>query len=220
MCYKRHHVPSLGNNELIVVVSLELIVVVSLELIVVVSLFQCWPRPNLLKMFKTQFHSCFLADLSRLYANHGHCAVRPSVYVSVRVYWPYHLHRPSIFWRLIVHDWRDPWLYRHNEVGDRKLKMDGIGSLVLHNGVMTRKRFLHYWPIVRGVLRWPADSLHKGPVIQSVDVFFDVSFEYAVKIIRVACDFETPRRSCDVPVIPYEWSDYYPTTVSGLWRDD
>ena len=45
------------------------------------------------------------------------------------------------------HAWRTVWL--------RKLHID----------VMTRKCFPHKWPFVRGVHRWPVDSLRKGPVV-------------------------------------------------------
>ena len=32
--------------------------------------------------------------------------------------------------------------------------------------VMTWKGFLHYWPFVMGIHRWPVDSHHKGPVMR------------------------------------------------------
>ena len=30
----------------------------------------------------------------------------------------------------------------------------------------------HYWPFVRGIHRWPMDSIHKGPVMLSFDTYF------------------------------------------------
>ena len=38
---------------------------------------------------------------------------------------------------------------------------------VMHDDVMTRKRFARYWPFMTGIHRWPVDSLYKGPVIWS-----------------------------------------------------
>ena len=32
-----------------------------------------------------------------------------------------------------------------------------------HDDVIKRKHFLRYWPFVRGIHRWPVNSLHKGP---------------------------------------------------------
>ena len=38
---------------------------------------------------------------------------------------------------------------------------------------MARKRFLHYWRVVRGNRLWPVvDSTHNDPVMESFDVFF------------------------------------------------
>ena len=39
--------------------------------------------------------------------------------------------------------------------------------------VIKRKHFLRYWPFVRGIHQSLVDSPHKGPVMQSFDVFFD-----------------------------------------------
>ena len=40
----------------------------------------------------------------------------------------------------------------------------------MHNDDLpTPKRFLHYWPFVRGLHHWPVDSLHKGPIIQTFE---------------------------------------------------
>ena len=40
---------------------------------------------------------------------------------------------------------------------------------------MPWKWFLHHWPFVRGIHQLLVDSPHKGPVIQSIDVFFVVN---------------------------------------------
>ena len=57
----------------------------------------------------------------------------------------------------------------------------------IRDGVMTWRRFPHYWPFVRGIHRSPVDSSYKRPVMRrafpchtqtimrSFDVFFDVS---------------------------------------------
>ena len=37
------------------------------------------------------------------------------------------------------------------------------------------EQFLHYWPIVRGIHWSPADSLHKGPVMQSFVCFVSLN---------------------------------------------
>ena len=50
-----------------------------------------------------------------------------------------------------------------------------LQQLQAHYDVMTWKRFLHYWPFVRGIHRWPVDSHHKGPVMRSFGVSFNVS---------------------------------------------
>ena len=40
-----------------------------------------------------------------------------------------------------------------------------------HDGVITWKCFLHYWPFVWGIHQWLVDSPHKGPVMQHFEVF-------------------------------------------------
>ena len=41
----------------------------------------------------------------------------------------------------------------------------GTHSCMLHDEVMTWKRFRHYWPFVLGIHQSLVDSLHKGPVM-------------------------------------------------------
>ena len=38
----------------------------------------------------------------------------------------------------------------------------GCVSASLHYDVIKWKKFLRYWPFVRGIHRWPVNSLHKG----------------------------------------------------------
>ena len=44
-----------------------------------------------------------------------------------------------------------------------------------HDGVMILKGSPHYWPFVRGIHRSSVDSPHKGPVMRSFDVPYEVS---------------------------------------------
>ena len=47
-----------------------------------------------------------------------------------------------------------------------------------HYDVTSWNHFLHYWPVVRGILCWQSvDSPHKWPVIWSFDDFFVFSLE-------------------------------------------
>ena len=46
---------------------------------------------------------------------------------------------------------------------------------MLHANVITWKCFLSYWPFVGGIHWSPVDSPHKGAVMQTFDVFLDVS---------------------------------------------
>ena len=41
-----------------------------------------------------------------------------------------------------------------------------------HDDVIKWKHFPRYWPLVRGIDRWPVNSPHKRPVTRSFDVFF------------------------------------------------
>ena len=43
-----------------------------------------------------------------------------------------------------------------------------------HNDFIKWKHFPHYWPLVRGIHRTLVNSLHKGPVMRSFAVFFDL----------------------------------------------
>ena len=52
-----------------------------------------------------------------------------------------------------------------------------------HDDVMEWKHFSHYWPFVRGIHRSPVVALHKGPVMRSFDVSFDVGYRMAKKWI-------------------------------------
>ena len=44
----------------------------------------------------------------------------------------------------------------------------------LHDDVIKWKHFPRYWPFVQGIHRSPVNSLHKWPVTQSFDIFFDL----------------------------------------------
>ena len=49
-------------------------------------------------------------------------------------------------------------------------------SYSIHDDVIKWKHFPRYWPFVRGIHRWPVDSLHKGQW-RSFDFFFDLRLE-------------------------------------------
>ena len=43
-----------------------------------------------------------------------------------------------------------------------------------HDGVIKWKHFPCYWDFVRGIHQWPVNCPHKGRVMRSFDVFFDM----------------------------------------------
>ena len=59
------------------------------------------------------------------------------------------------------------WCYTHcmdewTEWSECSTRWAGFLSFRLHDDVIKWKHFLRYWPFVRGIHRWPVDSLHKG----------------------------------------------------------
>ena len=46
--------------------------------------------------------------------------------------------------------------------------------VMLHDDVMTWKRYLNIWPFERGIHRSPVDSTRKGPDMRSCDVIFNM----------------------------------------------
>ena len=69
----------------------------------------------------------------------------------------------------------DPWAYVHGLTLQSQFPVHY--SLILtafHDDVIKWKHFPRYWPFVRGIHRWPVNSPHKGPVMRSFDVFFDL----------------------------------------------
>ena len=61
--------------------------------------------------------------------------------------------------------------------------------------------FSHCWHFMRRNHRWPVDSPHKGPVMQSFLVFFDDSLNKLL-IKQLCCWWsKTPWHSCDVTLI-------------------
>ena len=56
-------------------------------------------------------------------------------------------------------------------------------------------RFPYYGPFVRGIHRSPVDSPHKGPVMRSFDVFFDVRLNKRLSKQSRVWWFGTPSRS-------------------------
>ena len=71
--------------------------------------------------------------------------------------------------------------------------------LLCQDDVMSWKRFLQYWPFVRGIYLLPIDSPHNGPVLRIFDVSFVVSMERLLKQESSCRWFERP---CDATV-PY-----------------
>ena len=61
----------------------------------------------------------------------------------------------------------------------------------VHFHVTTWKCCPHYWSFVRGIRRWPVVSLHKGPVMRSFGVFFDVRLDKLVENSSIAGDYRT-----------------------------
>ena len=60
---------------------------------------------------------------------------------------------------------------------------------------MKWKHFLHYWPFVRGIHRWPVNSPHKGRGTRSFDVFFDLRLNKWLSKQWWCWWFETKSRS-------------------------
>ena len=73
--------------------------------------------------------------------------------------------------------------------------------VVLHDDVMTSKRFPHCLPFVRGIHRSPVDSPRKGAVIRSFDAFFIFRSKELFNKQSSGRWFEMPWRSCDCNVV-------------------
>ena len=76
---------------------------------------------------------------------------------------------------------------------------------IYHDDVIKWKHFPCYWPFVRGIHRWPVDSVQKMPVMRSSDIFFDLRLSKRISKELRRWWFEIPLRSlwrCDVAVIP------------------
>ena len=70
--------------------------------------------------------------------------------------------------------------------------------LLKHEGPMTSKRFPCYWPFVR---ESTGDrGIHKGPVMRTFVISFDVSLNKQFDKQWNIWSIETPQRSCDVIV--------------------
>ena len=59
--------------------------------------------------------------------------------------------------------------------------LDHVAVLAEHDGVMTWTLFPHYWPFVRGIHRSTMDSLHKGPVVRTVCLFYIIPSKLLTK---------------------------------------
>ena len=73
--------------------------------------------------------------------------------------------------------------------------------------VMTWKPFPQYWPLVGGIHWSLVDSPHKGPMMQSFDVFFDASMKKLLNQQLSCWWFEMPCSSCDFTIMdsgPYQ----------------
>ena len=55
-----------------------------------------------------------------------------------------------------------------------KLNIKLVNLNTNHVEAIKWKHFLRYWPFLRGIYRSPVNSLHKGPVTRSFDIFFDL----------------------------------------------
>ena len=75
-----------------------------------------------------------------------------------------------------------------------------LNTLYVHDDVIW-KHFLYYRSFMIGIHRSPADSPHKGPVIQSFGYFFADSLTSCWTTSRVVDEF---RCSCNVTVMNYD----------------
>ena len=78
--------------------------------------------------------------------------------------------------------WINGWV-NNREAGDLRRYRAHSDVIVMRSAckrstwhVMTWTRFPHYWTFLMEIHRWQFGSSHKGPVMQSFDVFFAVSY--------------------------------------------
>ena len=64
------------------------------------------------------------------------------------------------------------------------------------DAMMTSGYFWHYWPFVRGICQSRVDSPHKGPLMQSLGIFFAVSLNM-LSNSRVAYDLRCHEADVD-----------------------
>ena len=86
--------------------------------------------------------------------------------------------------------------------------------------VITRKRFPHDWPFVRGVHRSPADSCRKGPGWMSFDVFVVVRLNKLLNKQSICMWFRRPYARVCVSVMilnPVNKDNLKDTPTIILW---
>ena len=74
-------------------------------------------------------------------------------------------------------------------------------SVQVHDDVIKWKHFPRYWPFVPGIHRSTVNSPHKGPVMRSFDVFFDLKIISGWVNNREAGDLRRHRAHSDVIVM-------------------
>ena len=73
------------------------------------------------------------------------------------------------------------------------------GSIKIHEDIIKWKHFPHNWPFVSAIHQSPVNSPHKGPVMQSFDVFFILAWTICWTNIWVASDIRCHEASVMTP---------------------
>ena len=74
----------------------------------------------------------------------------------------------------------------------------------IHDDVITWKHFLHYWPFVRGIHRWPVDSPHKGQWHGALIFSLICTWTNGWASNQDASDYKCHRAHYDVAVMLHE----------------
>ena len=87
---------------------------------------------------------------------------------------------PGIHWTLVKSSWRFVSLVIH------WIKMKSSQRIIgcLNDYIMAWTDFVYYWPFVRGIHQLLVDSPHKGPVMQSFNIFFDIEQTVELSVIQ------------------------------------
>ena len=86
-------------------------------------------------------------------------------------------------------------------MGVKEYSLEPIGASKPGRCIVTLSHEKHYWPFARGIHRWPMNSFHKRPMVQSFYFFFDVSLSKLFSKLSSCGWYEMPRRPSDVIVV-------------------